>query len=110
MQYNVKSTGYRMLASMVWSLDGTTLYVLRMDAVIVRMQVFPEKYRNVDLLWSVPHTKEKPYSAATSQQKNSPSIPVCVAMPQRPYDKNFAIPTQASFFFVFFLFHPVSDA
>lgn len=38
MEYLPLETGYRQVASCVWSLDGTTLFVVRMDAVIVRMQ------------------------------------------------------------------------
>lgn len=101
MRYAPAPTGYRQIASVVWSLDGTTLFVVRMDAVIVRMRVFPERLRSMDVRWSAPDTfnsVEKPYSA----QQLSPSVPVCVAMPQRPQLENqTAIAKQARFLSLF---------
>ena len=83
MSYLPPLTKDRIIASIVWSLDGTTLFVIRMDAVVVRMRVFPVWYRGVDERWSAPSSLlEKPFSS----QPNSPSVPVCVALPQRPVD------------------------
>lgn len=96
MSYTPVPTGYRQIASMVWSLDGTTLFIVRMDAVIVRMRVFPENLRSMDTRWSAPdqyNSPEKPYSA----QQLSPSIPVCVTLPQRPDNGRMTLPRQASF-------------
>lgn len=96
MRYVPAQTQYRQIASIVWSLDGTTLFVVRMDAVIVRMRVFPESLRSMDVQWSAPdqyNSQEKPYSA----QQLSPSIPVCVALPQRPDNGKMTLPRQASF-------------
>ena len=104
MRYAPAPTAYRQIASVVWSLDGTTLFVVRMDAVIVRMRVFPERLRSMDVRWSAPDTfnsVEKPYSA----QQLSPSVPVCVAMPQRPQLENqTAIAKQARFLSFFSVF------
>jgi hypothetical protein len=86
MQYEQPSSaqgGQRIISSISWSLDGNVLYAVRMDATIVRMQVFPQKYRGIEASWSVIsqyNQVEKPYSA----QPNSPSLPSCVAVPQQP--------------------------
>ena len=87
-QYTHPSSGSaganrRLLASIVWSLDGRILYVVRMDAAIVMMQVLPEEYRQTKEQWSFVdqyNSAEKPYSA----QDASPSVPVCVTLPQQP--------------------------
>lgn len=85
MQYRTAAAASsgKVLTSCVWSLDGNILYVIRTDATIVLMQVFPVQYRQVNERWSVVDTfanVEKPYAYGSTQTQQS----TCVSLPQQP--------------------------
>lgn len=80
-----KIFAWRCIASITWSLDGSILYVVRMDGNIARLTVAPQLYRQTDRTWSRIGlgSVEKPYSI-----RDSFSVPTCVAVPQLPWPES----------------------